>query len=990
VKVSQRRSLLALQALVAVLAFATVALAQVNTATVFGTVVDPSGAAVPGATLKLTNNATGASWQVSSDASGQFAFTFIPPGTYELVVNASGFKEYRQTGITLTAGRELRLELKLELGALTETVTVAAEVPLINTVSAKQEETLETLRILELPTSNRDWSTLLSLAPGVKSTGSAVSMHGLPQDGFRFTIDGTASSGSGEYESMATHGYIKSVSLEAIREVSVSSGIAPAETGPTMTGNVNVITKSGTNEFHGSLFLNNSTENVSARYQFSASKTPMVFNQFGGSLGGPIVRNKAFFFVTYEGYRKRSFAYVAGNVPTKEFREMMIAAVPEYKAFFDTLPLPTRPYQPGAITGYFEGTSSRKEDGDHLSIRGDYNITSADRLTLRYTTQTPYEWVPRVSPVNSRTFDVKEHKGTLSFLHSAASWSSETRYGYSRYERDRLDGIYARGVAGIAGNLGFSNTGELMQNLGVNWNIEEVMALPRGRHLIKFGVLFHKYRSSRNNEEVPAYRYASVQDMLANRPAQIVFSFGVRPYSLINWINGYFIQDDIRLTPNLTLNLGLRYDYFSVPKEKSGRLFNRTGPFGIGPYVDPDEIWEPNYRNFSPRFGFAWTARPKLVIRGGFGKFTSAHNQFGGPVELVRDSLDLPNRVTFSQAEALALGIRYPMMNQDVLPLVKGGAGPDAGTAISRYFPEPYSLQWTLSVALQLKEHMAFESSYVGNHAVHANLVRKINQVDPVTGQRPYAGFSEFNYYDGSESVHYNAWYNTFRHRFSNGLQFNAVYTWVNTLSYTNAANIGYPNPVQNPNDIRSDRGPSPFDIRHHFHSDFLYELPLHQLAGNSGRRSARLLLRGWQISGIFKAETGSPINITQSTTHASTRPDYIGGDPYAPDPELTLQYLRPSVFAKLPIGKSGAPLHYGNLGRNALRGPGFWNIDLGLAKNFYITERTRLQVRCDMFNAFNHTNFSGISTDINSASFGRLTSTRGARTIQFNARLTF
>ncbi len=964
--------------------------AQVNTATVFGTVTDPSGAAIPKATLKLVNTATGVMWQVTSDASGEFAFTFIPPGTYDLSVSAPGFKEYRQTGIELTAGRELRLRLTLQLGEVTETVTVAAEVPLINTVSAEHEYTLGLQSIMELPTPNRDWSTLLSLAPGITPTGSSVSMHGLPQDGFRFTIDGTASSGSGEYESMTTHGYIKSVSLEAIQEVSISSGIAPAETGPTMTGNVNVITKSGTNEFHGSLFLNNAVDDVSARNQFQTSKTPMVFNQFGGSMGGPIVRNKAFFFGTYEGYRKRSFANVAGNVPTREFREMVLAANPVYKAFFDTLPLPNMPYSPGAITGYYQSASSRREDSDHVSVRTDWHLREADRLTVRYTRQTPFEFTPRVSPSNPRTYDVREHKGTLSFIHSAASWSSETRYGYSRFERDRLDGIYALGIPGIAGNLGFSNTGELMQNLGVNWNAEEVVAVPRGRHLIKFGVLFHKYNSSRNNEEVPAYRYASVADLLANRPAQIVFSFGVRPYTLYSWINGYFIQDDIRLTPNFTLNLGLRYDYFSVPKEKSGRLFNRTGPFGIGPYVDPDEIWEPNYLNFSPRLGFAWSLRPRFVIRAGFGKFTSAHNHFGGPVELVQNALDEPNRVTFSQAEAQALGIRYPAMNKDVLPLVKGGQGPIAGTVISRNFPEPYSLQWTLSAAIQLTENMSYETSYVGNHAVHANLVRKINQVDPITGERPYPGYSEFNYYDGSESVHYNGWYHTFRRRFSNGLQLNVVYTWVNTISYTNAANIGYPNPVQNPNDIRSDRGPSPFDIRQSFQTNFIYELPLHRLVAQTGRRSVRLLLRGWQISGIFKAQTGSPINVTQSTTHALTRPDYIGGNPYAPDPELTLQYLNRSVFAKLPIGKAGAPLHYGNLGRNALRAPGWWNLDLGLAKNLYFTERYRLQIRCEMFNALNHTNFSGISTDLNSASFGRFTSTRGARVVQFNARLTF
>lgn len=963
-------------------------LAQVNTATIFGTVTDPSGAAVSQAAVTITNEQTGGTWNTTANAAGEYTFTFLPAGKYSLVTRAAGFKENRSTGLDLAGGQEVRLKYSLALGEVTESVTVTAETPLVNTANAEQGHSVNTLRMMELPTANRDWSTLLQLGAGLTVTNNAVSMNGLPQDGFRFTVDGADASGSGESETMASLGYIKAVSLEAVREVNVTSGIAPAESGPTMSGNVNVITKSGTNEFHGSLFENNRLEDFAARNQFLATRPPVTFNQFGGSLGGPLVKNKLFLFGVFEAYRSRAFASVNGNVPTKEFRERVIAAVPAMKTYFDTFPLPNSSYAAGATTGFYQSAGSSKEDSNHFSVRGDYQVSDGNLLAVRFTHDKPFQLTPRVSEANKRTFDVRTDKGVVSFIHSSATWSAETRYGYNRYERIRLDHIYTLGISAITGSLGFSNSGELMENLGTNWSGEQVVALTRGRHSIKLGGLFHLYQSGRNNVTVPEFQFASVADLLANSPSQVTISFGVRPYTLYNWINGYFIQDDFRITRNLIMNAGLRYDHFSVPRESSGRLFNRTGPFGIGPYTDPDSVFQANWMDFSPRLGFAWSVDSKTAIRWGAGKFTSAHNHFGGPVEIVQNAIDEPNRTVFSAAEAKKYGISYPTTNAAILPLVKGGAS-ISGTVISQHFPQPYSFQWTLSLSREVAKDLSIESAYVGNHAVHANVVRKINQVSPITGQRPYPSYSEYNYYDGSESVRYNAWQNTLRRRFAHGFQAGAVYTWANTQCFSNAANIGYPNPPQDTNNIRGEKGPSPFDIRHHFHTDALVELPLHKLTDRDGR-GARLALRGWQFSGILTAETGAPLNVTQSTTYASTRPDYVGGNAYAADPEVTLQYLNKAAFAKTPIGAGGAPAHFGTLGRNALRLPGFWNLDLALAKNLEFTERYRLQLRCDMFNSLNHTNFSSITTGIDSGSFGRFTATRGARTVQFNARLSF
>lgn len=963
-------------------------IAQVNTATILGTVTDPSGAAVAQAAITATNQQTGNTWNTSAGASGEYTLTFLPPGTYEVVTRASGFKENRNTGIELASGQKIQLKYSLELGSLSDAVTVTADAPLINTANAEQGHNVNTLRVMEMPTSNRDWSSLIQLGAGLSVSNNAVSMNGLPPDGFRFTVDGADASGSGESETLTSLGYIKAVSLEAVREINVTSGIAPAESGPTMSGNVNVITKSGTNEFHGSLFENNRTENVSARNQFLSTRPPLTFNQFGGSFGGPVIRNKLFFFGVYEGYRSRAFTSVNGNVPTPEFRDRAVAAVPALKDFLDTFPVPNTPYKTGAVTGFYQSAGSSIEDSNHGSGRIDYQITPTNLLSARYTHDTPFQLTPRVSPANNRTYDVKTDKGVVSYIHSSSHWSAETRFGYNRFERVRLDHIYELGISAITGSLGFSNSGEIMENVGSNWSIEEVVALNRGRHSLKMGGLFHIYKSGRNNVTVPEFQFASVGDLLANNPSQVTIGFGVRPYNLFNWINGYFIQDDFRVTSNFILNLGLRYDHFSVPKESSDRLFNRTGPFGIGPYTDAGSIYRANWLDFSPRIGFAWTWNPKTVIRGGFGKFTSSHNQFGGPVELIQNAIDEPNRVVFSTEEARRFGITYPTTNEAVLPLVKG-MGPISGTVISQNFPQPYSLQWTLGISRELASNLSFESSYMGNHAVFANVVRRINQVDPMTGLRPFPGYSEYNYYDGSESARYNAWQNTLRRRFASGFQIGAVYTWANTISYSNAANLGFPNPPQDSNNIRGEKGPSPFDIRHHFHTDFLYELPFLRITGANGR-SSRLLLGGWQVSGIYTAETGAPLNLTQTTTYQSTRPDYVGGDAYAPDSESTLVYLNAGAFARIPTGAGGAPLRFGNLGRNALRLPGYWNVDLALSKNLQFTERYRLQIRADLFNALNHTNFSAVSSAIENGNFGRFTSTRGARMVQFNARFTF
>jgi hypothetical protein len=971
-------------------------LAQVTTATVYGNVTDGSGAQIPGAPVIIVNEETGSVQTAATTNTGEFTFTFLPVGRYSLTITAKGFKEQTESGIELTAGQRVRRSYALEIGSLNEKVTVTAGTPLVNTVNAEQLISHGTTEIREMPLARRDWTNLLNVGTGVDVRGSGggtgISMNGLPPGGFSLTVDGTQASASAEETSLTSFGnfnLIKVVSLEAISEVNVNKGIVQAEHANTLSGNVGLITKSGTNSYHGSFFENYQSADLNARNQFLATKPASTLHQFGGSFGGPISKNRLFAFGVYEGYRQDSFVAINSDVPTPEYRAQAIAAVPAYAAFFDTLPPPNQSYAGGARTGVFIGSGSSKANDDHFVVRGDYNVNNRNRISSRYTRGRPDSLSPRVSPVNPRTFTGRDDAFTGSYFRIGTSFSAETRFGFSRNDVTRLDGIYTVGQAGIAGLTFTSNGGEILATRGTNWSIEEMIAVNKGRHSIKFGGLLQLQDQTRQNAETPQVQYGNDADLLANNPTRLQLTFGLSPYLINSWTTGYFVQDDFKVRPNLVVNLGVRYDYFSVPTERDDRLFNREGPSGLGALIPPSEgIYRADRNNFAPRAGFAWTAGQsgRTVVRGGFGMFYT-RSPLRNILEVVRNSIEEPFRVIYSRAEAQALGLRYPVTNAGVLPLARSPNAPWTGTTINPDFPTPYSTQWLVSVSRQLTDTVAVDTSYTGTRGGNLLFNRQINTVDRQTGLRPYApGFGEFRYFDTSELTKYHAWQTNVQKRFSDGLLVNANYTWSDSTSY-GAADLSTLDAPQDPDDLAAERGPSPFDVRHQFSGDFLYELPFARWWEADGY-GKRLLLSGWQVGGVFRAQSGSPFSISTPSSIIGQRVDYLGGSVYldSPDP---LAYLDRAAFAQVPvIAASGASARPGTLARNALRMPGFWNLDLALSKNLTLKDEVRLQVRGDLFNAFNLTTFSSLNTTITSPNFGRFTGTRGARVVQLNARL--
>ena len=980
---------------------ASTAVGQVVTATLYGTVLDPNGAVVPNATVTALNVGRGISTVRQSDAAGEVVLASLPVGDYTITVEVPGFKSLRRTGIALSAGQDLRLNLNLEIGQVAESVEVTSEAPLINTANAEQRTNLEQVRLKELPTFRRDWTQLLTLSTGVQTAGGAVRLNGLAPSSFRLTVDGTDATQDNELPSFSMSGnfnFIKGVATEAIAEVNLAKGIASAEIANTMSGNVNIITKSGTNQFHGSIFELINTENFNARSQFLRNKPNLVYNQYGGSLGGPIIRNKVFFFGAYEGYQQRGFQSLNEQVPTAEFRARIGAATHIYDKMFSAFPLPNQSYSPSSNTGAWVGAGTEQGRDNHLVLRGDYNITGATLLSLRYTRARPFRLTPRVVEANNRTYKGTVEQGTANVTHARASWTFETRFGYNYNMVPRDDnyfGLFASDPSynGITG-LGFSIGAETLRREGYTWSIEESIGKTLGRHSLKFGGLFLQPHVRRINAEVPSLTYSSVQDMIDNIPNAGQVTMGVKEFDLHFNTIGFFIQDDFRVSQRLMVNMGVRWDYFSPPKERDGRIFNRAQPFGTGPYLPADENRNGDFNNFSPRIGFAYTLTPqgKTVLRGGAGMFHSPTPLYAGAVDLVRDAVDEPFRINYNRTEVLANGdvFRWPVSNDAVRAFVKGKPTLIGDTAVNTDLPAPFSYQWNLGIQHEFPGGVVLDTAYVGTRGVHMQMVRFWNQVDRITGVRPYPNFTQFRYRDAGESTAYHSWQNSVRKRFSSGFTAGVNYTWASAYSYTGQADLALPTSVQDIYNVRPDKGPPDDFVRHAFVADFVYELPF-RLFTNSNSLLVRNLLHGWQMSGIYTAQSGAPSNVRQDTGFEGSRADYIGGDPILTDYRTTLQYLDKTPYALVPIGQqSGVPIRPGSVGRNSVFNPGWWNLDAAITKRFFVTERVQGKFETQMLNSLNHTNLSGLETRLNRGNFGQFTSTRGARVIQFNVRLEF
>lgn len=1008
-------SLRAISYVFAVLAFVTLtAYSQINTATVTGIVMDPTHAVIPGAQIRITSEGTGVVKAAISNSEGNYSLTFLLPGTYDFSVQAKGFEVLEQKGVIVQAGQALSLNFQLKVGAVAQAVTVSGQAPLLQSSTSDQLRTVTNLQVQQLPQPKLDWTNLMTLGTGTSNIvgvngARTVMMNGLSPSSISVTVDGTNASTFPESPSFGFYGQpniINTLNVDAISEVSVVKGIIPASVGGTLSGNVNLITKSGTNQFHGDVFEVNDLSTYDARNQFLSSKPRSTFNQYGGSLGGPVVSNKLFFFGSYEGVRLSQFARITGESPTPYLLSISPSVYADNLAIYPQVAQPAG--QPTALTALWEGTSATRNNDANLAVRGDYYISSRNQLTVRYTRATPFKLIPRYVPTNDQAFHASSNMINVNFLHSTGILTSSTRFGYNKLYQLRIDQGYNTGMEGLFFQ-GINDGGaEYYELNGGTYTSMEDVTISHGRHLFQFGGIVQRLNSSRLDLNTANFAYSTLNDYLANIPSSVSITFAVPTSILHTYQLGGYMQDDWKFTPNLTLNLGVRYDIFTVPKERDSRLFNRgvdpSRPqlgYGFGPYRPPSSIFNGDFNNVQPRVGFAWSLGParKTVIRGGFGVFASPRPMYAGIATEMQSGPNVPFRSTTNRNTNLAAGLGYPILEDQFIPtlqrLVNIGALSSqiaSFSPIATDNPDPYSMQWMMGIERDLGFGTTLDVNYVANRGLKMVMNYYGNLPDRLTGLPPDPTFARFLLSVPIDASSYESLQASLNKRFSDGLMFGIHYTYSSNTAYCagDAVNWGTCEP-QDPNNLRADLGPTPFSLPHNFNQTLVYQIPFARWAGARGG-AAKALIGGWQISEILSATSGLPLNVTDgASTYPDSRSDIVPGvNAINSNYTSTLQYLNPAAFSRIPIvAVSGAQMRPGNLGRNVFSLPGVWNLDASAAKTFDITERVHLQLRGDFFNAFNHTNLSGLRTDLNSSSFGQFTSAT-ARTIQIGARLQF
>jgi len=973
------------------------AYAQFTTGTIYGTVHDPSGAVIPGVELTARNERTGSATAAMSDASGSFTFNFLAGGRYTLRLAAKGFRQMEQRGVEVAVGQKLNLNLTMELGDVALSVEVSAATPLVNSVNAQVIASANETATKELPLLRRDITTLFSLAAGVNYSSQGAIINGLPASGNNITLDGLDANRDPELPTVSTYqnfNYIKGASVEAIGEVQVVKNIFSAELANTMSGGLNVVTKSGTNQVHGSAFENYQSKGLNAREPFAVRKNPLIFHQFGGSLGGPIRKDKLFVFGAYEGYRQTNATTLVLDVPTPDARSRAIAANPAYKRVIDLYPDPNQPVTPGAVTAQLIAPAAGTMDDNHAIVRTDYLLNPQNWVTVRYVRFRPN----RVNPTLLKLPYARLQAGKTesvggSFFHTGRSWSSETRYGWSINDIDRIDGdleVARRGdpaiLAPVAGvNAGFN---ELFSKRGSSNTFEEILAFSRGRHSLKTGGIYQRQTVSRLGFQSANFSYSTVNSFLTDTADQVAI-FGFDDFLIPRTQFGFFVQDDFRVSSRLILNLGLRYDYWTVVKERTNNLYNRDGVFG--PYRPPDSVTEADRNNFAPRLGMAYKLdqEGKTVLRGGVGQSYFPITLFK-MLNLYKSSPDALGPVSrLTRADALQLGLKYPMTNKEIEEIVKRRGGLNFGLHVDPHVPTSSSIQYTFGIDRQLTRTMAWEINYVGNVTRKLISATQANRPDRVTGLRPRPDFVFITVVDGvNDSSNYNSLQTTLRKRFSQHLQFDAAYTWGKGINYT-GGDIYSSAAMQDTDNIRAERGRLGIP-GHRFVANWVYELPFAKYMQGGGR-GRRLLLDGWQVAGIADLQTGVPFNVTQPGS-LPTRPDLAVSSHEGAYLRNGLEWLSRSAFLLVPNSPaSGAAVRPGTLGRNVFNGPKTHVYNLALSKNLKWTERVALQLRVDMFNAFNNVNYGNrLNLTLTSAAFGRFTGTEPPRNIQLNGRISF
>ncbi len=1032
-----------------------------GTVTIFGTVTDASGAVVPGATITVSNTLTGLTRQAATNESGSYVVSQLPVGVYKVTAESQGFKAAVQEDIRVRVDENRRIDFALEVGAITESITVEAAVTQVETREGAIKEVVDAERIVELPLNGRNAIELQYLVAGVGRRAAAgqaqnpsVSINGSRTNSNNYTLDG------GDNHDPYFNTPAAFPSPDALQEFSIQTNSYSADKGRNAGAIMNAITKSGTNDFHGTAFEFLRNEKLNARNFFANDVPPFKRNQFGGTLGGRIIRDTLFFFGSYQGTRERSApGSQTATVPTAPMRQG------DFSGFSKTIkdPLTKQPF-PGNIIppsrlsqpalkfqeafiplpnrgeNLYTFASGQTIDDDQVIAKVDYNISGANRLygRLLYTFNETAQAVSNV-PGFLAAIEYTQWSFTANDTHVfSPSLLNTVTVTYADIDRVQ-NSITPGNKTWMDFGAGFTRTMTAeapaahdtqldgywraftrfpLNHFRKNIQVSDTVSWNRGAHFLRLGGDLR--RSILDLQEFfrgdPYVRFRNTftgdaqGDFLLGLPTQFaqIAEDSNQPRT---WEIAAFVQDDWKVSPRLTLNLGFRWEPYlpfvdvtdKFSQVRLGFQSQRfpTSPPGVAYAGDPGiprAMIPDRWANFAPRFGFAVDpfGTGRTSVRGGYGIFYSqirqqAHNQIstnqpfslkltvdnpsGGLEDPYRDT---GNPFPFSPPQTPEEIAAYKWVT------------PMEITQWNLNFRNAIIQQWNFNVQRQFGGSYVFTTAYVGSKGNHLFMANELNPALPhlsgnTNQRRPlYPIFARISDQTAQGNSVYHALQLTLNKRMSRGLTILANYTFGKLIDDASSDGDGPANPFN----IAAERAHSDFDINHRFVLSYIWELP--RLANQSA--AVRHVLGGWSTNGIIALESGQWLTITSGRDNSRSgvnqdRADIVGDWKLSGDRSKDDKIARWFNTAAFRVN---APNTFGNAGRNIVEGPGQVDITFGLFKNFNLTERYRLQFRSEFFNLFNHVNLGNPNTNVSSGNFGRITGAGAPRVIQFALKFIF
>jgi hypothetical protein len=923
-----------------------------------GTVIDASRSVVPGATVEAVSSATGFRRQTTTGSAGTYQIPALPIGVYTVTISKAGFRATQFKEVDLSVGQERTIDAQLAVGAVAEAVEVNATLDAVNRSSAEVGGLVEQEQIKSIPVSGRNWASLMLLAPGAVnySDGSQrnVRFNGHSIDDANYTFDGIDNTGVQEQTQKAESRL--NIALDSIAEFRVSTANYTAESGSAGGVQVNVVSKTGTNDFHGSTFYAARNAALDSRSPFDGPTLPdFTLHQFGASFGGPIKKDKAFFFANYEGLRQDLGVTFTNFVPNAAYRAQVIAKSPLLAPLVNAWPQGQTPLDSTTDQLKLVATNHVREDAG--MFRFDYRFDDKNTFYARYNTDNVYIDNPTDAMGSHNVVPHVPTNGVLAYQHIfSPGLINEVKFGVNRSNYHNWGyGIAPVSVSVSSASFDSLTNTSLDTEVGTTFSYIDNLSWVHGRHSLKFGVNVMRVRlnNSGNTLTTQSISYASSDDFINNKASSATYLQGEGVVGNRRTFYMGFAQDEFKVTPTLTLNYGLRYEFYSVMHE----ILNRSAVvdiLGCGGFCPKGtSYYDPNTKDFGPRLGVAWAPamfHGKTTIRSGFGIFSGGNqnDDFSDPAESAVPRYSLSN--TDFPALAYPLVAFLDPKNQLYSP-----------KAIDRHRKDLYYENWNVSLQQQLGHDFIAQVAYVGGEGHHLFTRYTINLINPLTGTRPLAGFGSFGLKTNDGNDNFNSLQASVQRRFTHGLLFQSNYTYGHGIADSSIGS-GESVTFQNMACRACDRSSTNIDVRHVITMNGVYQLPF----AHNNR-----YLGGWEVAGIAAARTGLPVNITVSRSASalpdgntsSQRPNLVPDVPiYAANQSIN-NWFNPAAFSAPANGS------WGNLGRYIANGPGAFEIDSSLQKRFRITEKLALNFRAAAFNLMNHPEYKAPSSSVGSVS---------------------